>query len=103
MHRLDVVHRYFEGVGGDLRTDRFETLADGGGADMDRDLAVGVEHEACAFLRPGSAAFKIASDRSAAITAVDQLALDRRLCGPVDLFEAARERRRLVGAVRFRT
>src|SRR3954470_4700631 len=69
---------------------------------MDRDLAVGLKHEACALLRAGSAAFQIASDRGAAITSVDQLALDRRLCAPIDLFEAARERRSIVAAVGFR-
>ena len=102
-HRLDVVHRHFQRIGGDLRTDGFEALADGGGADIDRDLAVGFEHEARALLRAGRAAFEVAADRGAAITAVDQLALDRRLCAPIDLVEAARQRHPVVAAVGFRS
>ena len=51
VHGADVLHRHFERIGGDLGTDGFQALADGRGADIDRDLAVGFEHEARALLR----------------------------------------------------
>src|SRR5262249_27783217 len=74
-------------------------LADRRGADIDRDLAVGSEHEARALLGTGCAALEVAADGGAAVAPIDQLALHRRLRAPIDFRTAARERDPIVHAI----
>src|SRR4029453_19596029 len=64
-------------------------------------LAVGFEHQARVLAWAGRAALKIAADRRAAVTAIDQLALHGRLRRPIDFLQAAREGHCVIAAIGF--
>src|SRR5262249_56685685 len=64
-----------------------------------RVSAIGLEHDARGFFRPGRAALDEAADREAVVAAVDQPALRPGFLRPADLRKAAVERGVIVAAV----
>ena len=95
----DALHGDFERVGGDLGEHRLEPLPDRGRADMNREHAVGLEHQPRAFLRPGGTALDEAAEPEPVIASIDQLALQLFLFAPADLGQAAFERDLIVTAI----
>src|SRR6267142_4503238 len=95
----DAIDRYFERVSRDLREDRLDTLAHGGGAEIDRKCPVIVDLEPRRLLRAGGAAFDKTRNAEAVIAAVDQSAAELRLLVPPDLAEALLEGSSVFAAV----
>ncbi len=95
----DAIRRHLQRIGGDLGEHRLETLAVRRRADMDRHRAIGLEHQAGGFPRARRAALEIAADGETMVAAGGERSLQRRLHGPADLLEAARECRAVVAAV----
>ena len=102
-HAVDGIERQLQRVRGNLGANRFESLADGRRADIDRDLAVSFEHEARTLLRTGGAAFDVAADGSAVISPLDELALQRSFGRPGDLLKTTIERAAVIAAVGLRS
>ena len=94
------VHRHVERIGGDLRQDGFDPLADRGRADIDRHEP-SASSTILAFPRPGGAALDEAADREALMPAVDHGPCRDAFAGPAELLQAAIEGRVMIAAVEF--
>src|SRR3954454_13011509 len=92
MDVADAIDRHFERVSRDLREDRLDALAHGGGAEIDRKCPVIVDFEPRRLLRAGGAALDETGNAETVIAAVGQLAAELRLVIPADFLKALLER-----------
>ena len=95
----NAIERHFQRVGRDLGEDGLEPLPHRRRADIDRYRPIAFQHHAGVLARARSTAFEIAAHRGPAITAVDQLALQRALTIPIDFGEAAVQRLAVVTGI----
>jgi len=99
MQDADAVQRDFEHVGGDLREDRFDALADGGGSDIDRYRAIHLDRHFRVFARPRTTPFDEAADTQTMVAAIDQPPLQGEFFGPARFTQALIEGAGIVAAV----
>src|SRR5882757_5276944 len=95
----NTINRYFECVSRDLREDRLDALADGGGAEIDRKCPVIVDFKPRRLLRAGGAALDETGNAETVIATVGQSAAELRLVIPADFLKALLERNPIVAAV----
>src|SRR4051812_390071 len=96
------VERQLQRIRANLREDRLQALADGGGADRNRYYAVPTQFDAGIFFRSGRATFDEAANSDAVIAPARKAAGELRFRPPIELRQANIESRAIIAAVIFR-
>ena len=100
-HAADALHRDGERVGCDLGEHGFQPLAVRRRPGIHGNRSVALDDEPRALPGARGSALDVAADADAVVAAVDQLAVQARLLGPVEFGQAALERHPVVAAVAF--